>query len=168
MDIHQEDNCIFCKIARKEAPSVPVYAITQEVCKLSLHEANVPSFRYEDDHVVAFMDIAPLTRAFVGHTLVIPKKHYATLDAMSAEDMARIGSVLPRIAKAVILGCDTKDFNIMQNNGKRAGQVVFHVHYHIIPRYPTEGALFGKQRVIPRLKLTKEEFGAMQASIKSH
>ncbi|KAI8575137.1 hypothetical protein K450DRAFT_263110 [Umbelopsis ramanniana AG] len=144
MDIHQEDNCIFCKIARKEAPSVPVY---------------------EDDHVVAFMDIAPVTR---GHTLVIPKKHYATLDTMSAEDMARIGSVLPRIAKAVILGCDTKDFNIMQNNGKRAGQVVFHVHYHIIPRYPTEGALFGKQRVIPRLKLTKEEYGAMQASIKSH
>ncbi|CAO3672474.1 unnamed protein product [Umbelopsis vinacea] len=144
MDNHQEDNCIFCKIVRKQAPSVPIY---------------------EDEHVVAFMDIAPVTK---GHTLVIPKKHYPTLDTMSAEDMSRIGSVLPRITKAVILGCDTKDFNIMQNNGKRAGQVVFHVHYHIIPRYPTENKMLGKQTVIPRLKVTKEEFEAMQANIKSH
>lgn len=58
-----------------------------------------------------------------GHTLVIPKKHYRTLDAMSAEDMARVGSVLPRISKAVTTACDTKDYNIMQNNGKQAGQV---------------------------------------------
>ncbi|KAH8553982.1 HIT-like domain-containing protein [Umbelopsis sp. PMI_123] len=144
MDIHREDNCIFCKIVHNEAPSVRVY---------------------EDEHVVAFMDIAPIT---LGHTLVIPKKHYATLDAMSAEDMAKIGSVLPRIAKAVILGCGTKDFNIMQNNGKRAGQVVFHVHYHIIPRHPTEGKLFGKPNVIPKLKLTKEEMESLQSSIKSH
>jgi len=143
MDAHQEENCIFCKIARKEAPSVPIY---------------------EDEHVVAFMDIAPVTR---GHTLVIPKKHYRTLDAMSAEDMARVGSVLPRISKAVTTACDTKDYNIMQNNGKQAGQVVFHVHYHIIPRYPTENKLLRKQTVIQRLKVTKEEFEALQSSIKS-
>lgn len=110
------------------------------------------------------IDIAPVTK---GHTLVIPKRHYATLDVMPAEDMAELGRVLPRIAKAVTSGCDTNDYNIMQNNGKRAGQVVFHVHYHIIPRYPTENKLLGKQRVIPRLKLTKEEFMAMQSSIKA-
>jgi hypothetical protein len=58
-----------------------------------------------------------------GHTLVIPKRHYATLDAMPAEDMAELGRVLPNIAKAVTLGCNTNDYNIMQNNGKQAGQV---------------------------------------------
>ncbi|CAM0138988.1 hypothetical protein VKS41_008549 [Umbelopsis sp. WA50703] len=119
---------------------------------------------YEDDHVIAFMDIAPVTK---GHTLVIPKRHYATLDAMPAEDMAELGRVLPNIAKAVTLGCNTNDYNIMQNNGKQAGQVVFHVHYHIIPRYPTENKLLRKQTVIPRLKLTKEEFMDMQKTIRA-
>ncbi len=86
---------------------------------------------YEDDHVLAFLDVGPLSR---GHTLVIPKEPAATLDALSDEASAAIGRVLPRLCRAVksVTGCD--DYNVLQNNGARAHQAVFHVHFHIIPK----------------------------------
>lgn len=86
---------------------------------------------YEDDHVLAFLDVGPLSR---GHTLVIPKEPAATLDALSDEASAAIGRVLPRLCRAVksVTGCD--DYNVLQNNGSRAHQAVFHVHFHIIPK----------------------------------
>ncbi len=86
---------------------------------------------YEDDHVLAFLDVGPLSR---GHTLVIPKEPAATLDALSDEASAAIGRALPRLCRAVksVTGCD--DYNVLQNNGALAHQAVFHVHFHIIPK----------------------------------
>jgi histidine triad (HIT) family protein len=86
---------------------------------------------YEDDHVLAFLDINPLSR---GHTLVIPKEVAATLDALSDEAAAAIGRVLPRVARAACQVAGTREFNVLQNNGPGAHQAVMHVHFHIIPK----------------------------------
>src|SRR5215475_1187069 len=86
---------------------------------------------YEDEHVLAFLDIMPLAE---GHTLVIPKEPAATLDALSDEAAAAIGRVLPRLCRAVKAATGVEDYNVLQNNGAAAHQAVFHVHFHIIPR----------------------------------
>lgn len=93
----------------------------------------IPCHRiYEDDAVLAFLDVNPLSR---GHTLVIPKEPAATLDQLSDDAAAAIGRVLPRIARAVLAATGTSAFNLLQNNGSEAHQVVFHVHFHIIPKH---------------------------------
>lgn len=86
---------------------------------------------YEDDRVLAFLDIGPLSR---GHTLVIPKEPAETLDRLSDESAAAIGRVLPRLCRAVkrVSGCEA--YNVLENNGPLAHQAVFHVHFHIIPK----------------------------------
>ncbi|HVU01859.1 MAG TPA: HIT family protein [Polyangiaceae bacterium] len=86
---------------------------------------------YEDDRVLAFLDIGPLSR---GHTLVIPKEPAVTLDQLSDESAAAIGRVLPRLCRAVkkVTGCEA--YNVLENNGPLAHQAVFHVHFHIIPK----------------------------------
>ena len=86
---------------------------------------------YEDEHVLAFLDINPLSP---GHTLVIPKEEAATLDALSDEAAAAIGRVLPRICRAVQTVSGSEAYNVLQNNGALAHQAVFHVHFHIIPK----------------------------------
>uniref|UniRef100_A0A6V3J1T4 HIT domain-containing protein n=2 Tax=Lotharella globosa TaxID=91324 RepID=A0A6V3J1T4_9EUKA len=92
----------------------------------------IPSYKvYEDDLVFAFLDINPLAP---GHTLVIPKKKYETLDKVPDETAAAIGKVLPRLARAIMKATECKDYNILQNNGTVAHQFVPHVHFHIIPR----------------------------------
>jgi histidine triad (HIT) family protein len=93
---------------------------------------------YEDDSVFAFLDINPLRP---GHTLVIPKEPAATLDALSDEASAALGCVLPRISRAVLRATGAKDFNVLQNNGAAAHQAVFHVHFHIIPKFEAQGGL---------------------------
>jgi histidine triad (HIT) family protein len=94
---------------------------------------------YEDERVFAFLDINPLSR---GHTLVIPKEPAATLDELSEESAAALGRALPRISRAVIKATGVRDYNVLQNNGERAHQAVFHVHFHIIPK-PDESAGLG-------------------------
>jgi len=92
----------------------------------------IPCHRvYEDDHVLAFLDINPLAP---GHTLVIPKEPAETLDALSDESAAAIGRVLPRVCRAVRRITGIPAFNILQNNGKSAHQAVMHVHFHVIPK----------------------------------
>lgn len=86
---------------------------------------------YEDERVLAFLDINPLS---TGHTLVIPKEPAATLDALSAESAAALGGVLPRICRAVIRVTGIKEYNVLENNGAGAHQAVNHVHFHIIPK----------------------------------
>ena len=86
---------------------------------------------YEDDRVLAFLDINPLSP---GHTLVIPREPAATLDALSDESSAAIGRVLPRLCRAVMKATGASEYNILQNNGAGAHQAVFHVHFHIIPK----------------------------------
>lgn len=93
----------------------------------------IPCHRiYEDEHVLAFLDINPISR---GHTLVIPREPAETLVELSAEAAAAVGRVLPRIARAVLEATGAKDFNVLQNNGAAAHQAVFHVHFHIIPMH---------------------------------
>jgi histidine triad (HIT) family protein len=92
---------------------------------------------YEDERVLAFLDINPLTR---GHTLVIPKEPAETLDQLSDESAAALGRVLPRICRAVIAATGVPQYNVLENNGAGAHQAVLHVHFHIIPRpNPDEG-----------------------------
>lgn len=102
----------------------------------------IPSHKvYEDDAVLAFLDINPLSE---GHTLVIPKEPAATLDALSDESSAAIGRVMPRIARAVMKASGCQHYNILQNNGSPAHQAVHHVHFHIIPKH-ADGAGLGIQ-----------------------
>lgn len=91
---------------------------------------------YEDDKVLAFLDIGPLSK---GHTLVIPKEAVATLDELSDESAAALGRVLPRLCRAVLKATGATAYNVIQNNGMAAHQAVFHVHFHIIPKTGSTG-----------------------------
>ena len=97
----------------------------------------IPSYKvFEDDHVLAFLDIGPLS---AGHTLVIPKERKAHLHQLSDESAAAIGRVLPRICRAVMQATGATDYNVLQNNGAAAHQVVMHVHFHVIPKFGEAG-----------------------------
>jgi len=113
-----KNNCVFCAIAEGEIPSFKIY---------------------EDDLVLAYLDINPCTE---GHALVIPKAHSSGLVDTPDETLAAIIQRVKRVAAHMKekLPCD--GFNILQNNGEAAGQSVFHVHFHIVPRY--DGAPEGK------------------------
>jgi histidine triad (HIT) family protein len=101
----------------------------------------IPCHRvYEDDHVLAFLDIGPLSR---GHTLVIPKERKPFLHELSDASAAAVGRVLPRICRAVVKATGATAYNILQNNGTEAHQVVMHVHFHIIPKFGTDGLGIG-------------------------
>lgn len=92
----------------------------------------IPCHRvYEDDRVLAFLDLAPQSR---GHLLVIPKEARATLAELSDESAAAIGRVLPRLSRALAAVTGSPHLNVLQNNGAPAGQAVHHVHFHLIPR----------------------------------
>ena len=101
--------CTFCKIVRKEAPASPVY---------------------EDNKVIAFLSIQPIN---VGHTLVVPKKHYENIYEIPEEEVAYLYKIVKKIAYAVTKAVDAEGIRIVQNNGEAAGQVIFHMHVHIIP-----------------------------------
>lgn len=107
---------IFSKIIRKELPAQKVF---------------------EDDHSIAILDIAPLSE---GHTLLISKEPAETLDKLSDASAAAMGKVLPRIARAIMKVTGATSYNVLVNNGADAGQVVPHVHFHIIPRFPDRDA----------------------------
>jgi len=91
---------------------------------------------YEDEVVLAFLDIGPVSD---GHTLVIPKQHFEKLHDCPAELLGRVGSRLGKIAKAVAAGMNSDGYNVLCNNGRSAGQLVEHLHFHIIPRNTGDG-----------------------------
>jgi histidine triad (HIT) family protein len=93
---------------------------------------------YEDGQVLAFLDINPLSR---GHTLVIPKEPAETLDQLSDDAAAALGRAMPRICRAVIAATGVREYNVLENNGRGAHQVVMHVHFHIIPKPNAEEGL---------------------------
>src|SRR5260221_6948781 len=86
---------------------------------------------YEDDQVLAFLDIAPLAP---GHAVVIPKEPAVTLDQLSDDAAAALGRALPRLCRALQAVTGSKEYNVLQNNGRLAHQAVDHVHFHIIPK----------------------------------
>ena len=93
----------------------------------------IPCHRvYEDRHVIAFLDIGPLSR---GHVLVVPKEERERLHELSEESAAALGSALRRVAAAVVRATGCADYNGLQNNGTAAHQAVMHVHFHVIPRH---------------------------------
>ena len=92
----------------------------------------IPCYRvYEDEKVLAFLDINPLSR---GHTLVVPKEAAETMEALSDESAAALGRVLPRLCRAVIRVTGVTQYNLLENNGSLAHQAIPHVHFHIIPK----------------------------------
>lgn len=109
------NDCIFCRIVKGELPCTKVY---------------------EDDAVLAFMDIGPIIK---GHVLVVPKAHYATLPEVPVELAARVMVVVQKVAAALMSALSADGVNVHQSNGSCAGQVVPHVHFHVIPRYNDDG-----------------------------
>ena len=90
---------------------------------------------YEDDSHMAILDKYPLVR---GHSLIIPKRHYSVLPEMDARSVGKLFSLVSLVAPAILKATGTEAFNVGQNNGEAAKQVVPHVHVHIIPRRPDE------------------------------
>lgn len=125
------ESCIFCKIVRKEAPA---------------------SIVYEDNHVIAFMSIQP---ANIGHTLVVPKTHYENIFDVPEDEHAYLYRVVKKIAHAVRGAMSAAGIRIVQNNGSAAGQVIFHLHVHVIP-INTHGA-FLRHLEIRDLKALEED-----------
>lgn len=100
-------------------------------------DAEIPCHKlYEDDWVLAFLDIGPLSR---GHALVIPKERRACMHELSDESATALGRVLPRLCRAVMAATGATAYNLLQNNGRASGQVVDHVHIHIIPKLAGSG-----------------------------
>ncbi|CAH9074574.1 unnamed protein product [Cuscuta europaea] len=106
----QQNDCVFCKIVRGDAPALKVY---------------------EDDVCLCILDINPLSR---GHSLIIPKLHFPNLEATPPYVVAEMFSKVPVIGNAVMKATGSDSFNLLVNNGEAAGQVIFHTHIHIIPR----------------------------------
>lgn len=104
-------------------------------------DGEIPCHRvYEDDHVLAFLDIGPLSD---GHTLLVPRERAACLHELGDESAAALGRVLPRLCRAVMKATGATAYNVLQNNGSAAHQAVFHVHFHIVPRFPASGLEIG-------------------------
>jgi histidine triad (HIT) family protein len=109
------NGCLFCKIVAKEIPASVVY---------------------EDDFSLAFLDIRPVN---IGHTLLLPKEHYENIFDLSEELIAKLAVVSKKLAVAIKGGLVADGINITSNNNPAAGQLIFHAHTHIIPRYADDG-----------------------------
>lgn len=104
-----KQDCIFCDIVEGEMPSYKVY---------------------EDENVIAFLDVNPVSK---GHTLVVPKEHVD--DIHEAEEMDYMWKPMVKVSNAVKEAFGAEGVNIAQNNGEKAGQEVFHLHFHVTPIY---------------------------------
>jgi len=91
---------------------------------------------YEDEELLAFMDIGPVVK---GHTLVIPKEHYNSIDVTPESVLQKLIITVQMLARAQVDGLEADGVNVSQANGKVAGQVVPHLHFHVIPRFETDG-----------------------------
>ena len=109
------EDCIFCSIASGKIPCAKIY---------------------EDDAVFAFLDIGPVSD---GHTLVIPKEHFEKLHECPSEILGRVSDCIGKIADAVVTAMGAEAYNVLCNNGQAAGQLVGHVHFHVIPRNSGDG-----------------------------
>jgi histidine triad (HIT) family protein len=113
------EECIFCKIIAGEVPCAELV---------------------ETDTVCSFLDIGPVNP---GHSLVVPKRHVQTIVELSEEEVSACARVARRLAAAVMSATGSAGCNLLQNNDSCAGQLVPHVHFHVIPRSPDDGFRFG-------------------------
>ena len=135
-----DENCIFCKIVRKQAPA---------------------SIIYEDETVMAFLDIRPLN---IGHTLIIPKKHYVDIFDISENLLSQVHKVAKQASIAVKKAANADGISIIQQNGKAAGQDIFHLHVHVVPRFEGQKLPhFSDLKEVERAKLEE-----MAKKIKQH
>ena len=118
-------DCIFCKIVRGELPSYKVY---------------------EDENTLAFLDINPVNP---GHTLVIPKKHTTDIFEIEDGEWDAVMGVVRRVSHALEKSLRPTGINLAMNNRSGAGQVVFHAHVHIMPRFPNDGHELWKGKPYP-------------------
>jgi len=118
---------------------------------------------YEDDSVLAFLDINPTTK---GHTIVIPKKHYLDLPAAEETDLAAVLAVIKKIAPAVVAGSQAEGFNLGVNNGAVAGQVIEHLHFHLIPRKKNDGLTNWPSKVYQPEEIAQYQEKIKQALVK--
>ena len=109
------NNCIFCKIITGELPSVKIY---------------------EDEELYAFLDINPVN---IGHTLVVPKKHFENLYETPDEILCEMTKLTKKLSINIKNALKADGINIEMNNDKPAGQLVPHAHLHIIPRFEGDG-----------------------------
>ena len=107
----KKDDCIFCKIAAGEIPSRKIY---------------------EDKDLIAIMDLSPTSK---GHSLIIPKEHYTNIYDIDEEIAGKVMKTAKKLATKMTVALNCDGFNLLQNNGETAGQTMFHVHMHLIPRY---------------------------------
>lgn len=122
----RDENCIFCKIIAGEIPSTTVY---------------------EDDDFRGILDVNPAAR---GHVIILPKNHAANIFELPDEDASKVMVVAKKIATAIKKAYKCDGVNILQNNGEAAGQTVFHLHVHVIPRYENDTVNVGwKQGDMP-------------------
>jgi histidine triad (HIT) family protein len=135
--------CIFCKIVAGAIPCTKVY---------------------EDAHVLVFMDIAPISP---GHTLLVPKKHYESVMEMRPEEVAAMFQRVGVLAGAVKAAVQAHGINVLQNNGATAGQVVPHLHIHLIPRWPDDGLGFRWPAKKAAPAVLAEQAEAIRANLKA-
>ena len=109
------EDCLFCKIIKGEILSTKLY---------------------EDEDVYSFLDISPVSK---GHTLVIPKKHCTTLLDVPDNLMPKLMKIVKKMAVAVTKAVEAGGFNLKLNNNRVAGQIIDHVHFHIVPRFEGDG-----------------------------
>jgi len=120
------DNCIFCRIIKGEIPALRVY---------------------ENDAVVAFLDIQP---ANPGHTLVVSKKHHPTLLETPDEELGPLFQAAKRVGRSAAAAVGAAGFNVIVNNGPVAGQIIPHVHVHVIPRFDDDGHQHWAKKSVPQ------------------
>ncbi len=116
-------DCLFCKVVSQKEDAYVIF---------------------EDDLHIAIMDKYPIQK---GHSLVMPKKHYEKITDMTDDAVAKLFSKVPLVARAIIATTGADGFNIGQNNGRSANQIIPHVHVHIIPRYGQVGNLWTKRMI---------------------
>ncbi|MBB5173234.1 HIT family protein [Texcoconibacillus texcoconensis] len=138
-----QTDCVFCKIIKGDIPSAKVY---------------------ENEHVYAFLDISQVTK---GHTLVIPKNHHEDIYSLPKEEAKEVFSVVPEITNAIQSTYQPIGLNILNNNGEKAGQSVFHYHLHLLPRYG-EGDGFGAVWKEHGREYSPEDLQNMASAISNH
>ena len=135
-----DQNCLFCKIIKKEIPAEIVY---------------------EDNSTLAFLDINPRNP---GHVLVIPKVHCEDIFGISDMDLRELAVSVKRLANAAKEGMKADGVSISQSNGAAAGQVISHLHFHVIPRFESEGPQ-GLEAILPTKKMTNEMLAEVKTAI---
>jgi len=130
--------CIFCRIAEGGVPAAKLV---------------------ETDKVISFLDVNPVNP---GHALVIARRHAVSLLDLTDAELQEIILIAKRVARAARAATGSSAFNVLQNDGRHAGQVVEHVHFHVIPRRAGDGFAFGWRQ----LSYKEGEMGALQQAMR--